>query len=319
MKKSILFLSLTFMLNFSFGQLLPTGTSTSDNKYRVGGLGLGYSSLPSFGSNKFLVNGNSYFSGNVGLGVQSPTSKLHITNGNFRLDNGKLYVGFTPPISPILIDGQDAFGIHTNKSILIGSENIAHLSIGRNDGVLVSVFDAAISHIDYAWARKAKKGDIVLKGNTNGSFFLVNEGGGDIKFETTADTTNDMSQYLTTKTRLRIDKYGNIGIGTDDAILNPNDLLAVNGLIHAKEVKVDLVGWPDYVFEKKYNLIPLNQLENKINMLGHLPNFPSAKDVENNGVNLGEMNKKLLEKVEELTLYIIQLNKEIEKLKVKKD
>lgn len=147
----------------------------------------------------------------------------------------------------------------------------------------------------------------------------MNEGGGDIKFETTADTTNDMSQYLTTKTRLRIDKYGNIGIGTDDAILNPNDLLAVNGLIHAKEVKVDLVGWPDYVFEKKYNLIPLNQLENKINMLGHLPNFPSAKDVENNGVNLGEMNKKLLEKVEELTLYIIQLNKEIEKLKVKKD
>jgi hypothetical protein len=317
MKKTILSLSLTLMLNFGFAQLLPTGTSTTDNKYRVGGLGLGYSTIPTFGTNKFLVNGNSYFTGNIGIGIQSPTSKLHIVNGDLRLNNGKMYLGFTPPTSPILIDGQDVFGLHTNKSILIHNSNIAHLSVGRNDGVLVSVFDAAISHGDGTWCRLAKKGDVVLRGNTKGSLLLVNEKGGDVKFITTADPTNDTTEYFTTKTRMLIDKSGNIGIGTGDMPLNPNDLLAVNGLIHAKEVKVDLVGWPDYVFENDYNLIPLNQLESKINELGHLPNVPSAKDVENNGVNLGEMNKKLLEKVEELTLYVIQLNKDIEKLKTK--
>lgn len=77
------------------------------------------------------------------------------------------------------------------------------------------------------------------------------------------------------------------------------------------------MGWPDYVFAKKYKLPTLQEVENQIKTNGHLVNIPSAIEVENNGVLLGEMNKKLLEKVEELTLYIIQMNKEIELLKKK--
>jgi hypothetical protein len=70
---------------------------------------------------------------------------------------------------------------------------------------------------------------------------------------------------------------------------------------------------PDYVFEKNYNLRPLAEVENYINQNKHLPEVPAAKEMEANGVNLGEMNMLLLKKVEELTLYVIELKKENEK------
>lgn len=86
------------------------------------------------------------------------------------------------------------------------------------------------------------------------------------------------------------------------------------GLLQVREVKVDLISWPDYVFEKEYDLKSLKQVEKFIQKEGHLPNVPTAKEVIENGANLGEMNKILLEKVEELTLYLIQQEKRIEVL-----
>ena len=98
---------------------------------------------------------------------------------------------------------------------------------------------------------------------------------------------------------------GDVGIGT----MRPDAKLAVKGTVHAEEVKVDLsVPAPDYVFEKSYNLRPPAEVENYINQNKHLPEIPAAKELEANGINLGEMNMLLLKKVEELTLYTIEQN-----------
>ena len=106
---------------------------------------------------------------------------------------------------------------------------------------------------------------------------------------------------------MRIDAEGNVGIGTT----NPNSKLAVNGTIHAKEVKVDLSGWPDFVFENGYELLSLEEVENYIIENKHLPEIPNEAEVNKNGIKLGEMDAKLLRKIEELTLYLIRQNKEL--------
>ncbi|MEM9361247.1 MAG: pyocin knob domain-containing protein [Bacteroidota bacterium] len=101
---------------------------------------------------------------------------------------------------------------------------------------------------------------------------------------------------------------GSLGIGT----ANPGSYkLAVKGKIRAEEIKVE-TGWADYVFKQDYDLPTLEEVEKHIQQKGHLINIPSAEEVEENGIQLGEMNKLLLEKIEELTLYTLQQQKQID-------
>lgn len=102
---------------------------------------------------------------------------------------------------------------------------------------------------------------------------------------------------------------GNVGIGT----ITPDEKLSVNGKIHTKEVRVDLVGWSDFVFHDDYDLPSLQEVENYIKEKGHLKDIPSAKEVLENGILVGDMNAKLLQKIEELTLYVIEQQKLLEK------
>ncbi|WP_062057725.1 hypothetical protein [Sediminicola sp. YIK13] len=103
----------------------------------------------------------------------------------------------------------------------------------------------------------------------------------------------------------------NVGIGTTSTGTHK---LAVEGSIGAREIKVEAIGWSDFVFEQNYHLPTLEEVEHHIKKYGHLKDIPSAKEIEKNGIFLGAMDAKLLQKIEELMLYTIQQEKKIQQL-----
>lgn len=103
---------------------------------------------------------------------------------------------------------------------------------------------------------------------------------------------------------------GKVGIGITN--ISTDALLTVNGIIHAKEIKVSLDNLADYVFSPEYKLMPLFEVERFVKNNHHLPEIPSAADVKENGLSMGEMQNKLLQKIEELTLYVIEQQKQID-------
>jgi hypothetical protein len=108
---------------------------------------------------------------------------------------------------------------------------------------------------------------------------------------------------------MRIMANGNVGIGTN----TPGTYkLAVAGKIRATEVMVEALPWADYVFKPTYRLRPLAEVKTFIDKNHHLPDMPSEAEVAKNGINVGEINKLLTQKVEELTLYLIELKKDNE-------
>ncbi|WP_347218477.1 hypothetical protein [Chryseobacterium sp.] len=151
--------------------------------------------------------------------------------------------------------------------------------------------------------------------------------GGNNNWELTGNTATDPSynfigttdkQSLVFKTNnvesMRIDSNGKIGIGTKNLSCTDcsNYRLFVKDGIKTEKVKVEVAsanGWADYVFHPDYQLLKLEDVEKHIREKGHLPNIPSAEEVVKKGIDLAEMDAKLLEKIEELTLYTINLNK----------
>lgn len=111
--------------------------------------------------------------------------------------------------------------------------------------------------------------------------------------------------------RMRISPGSNIGIGT----INPQTKLDVRGVISATEVKVQILTGADHVFDKSYDLRPLSEVEQFVQENKHLPEIPSEKQMQEEGLSINEFQIKLLQKIEELTLYTIELRKEVDQLK----
>lgn len=125
-------------------------------------------------------------------------------------------------------------------------------------------------------------------------------------------TTLNFAETGVADNRLVLRPGGNVTIGS---FMANGYKLSVDGKIACTEVRVQPTSaWPDYVFSPDYSLMPLKELENSINNQKHLPGIPSAKEIEIDGIQVGEIQRLMMEKIEELTLYIIDLNKKIESL-----
>jgi hypothetical protein len=123
--------------------------------------------------------------------------------------------------------------------------------------------------------------------------------------------------YLNNNTNLNVimaQGGGNVGIGTT----SPDNKLDVLGIIRANEVIVE-TGWADYVFDESFKLKSLNEVEAFIKENKHLPDVPSAKTVQEKGAHVADLMTKMMQKIEELTLYSIQQQKEIDALKKRLD
>jgi hypothetical protein len=201
--------------------------------------------------------------------------------------SGKVGIGTSAPGTKLEVNGDLTLAsVSGNKQIFTWSANDLNWRIGMsvNPGFTKSL---ATSHSQY-----------VTYYSGAGQGFALGVNGGESSFEVRG---SDHTAFF----------RGNVGIGT----ANPTQKLTVNGTIYGKEVKVDLnVPGPDYVFEKDYKLPSLDEIKSYINQHKHLPEVPSAKEMEQNGINLSEMNMILLKKVEELTLHLLQQKEEISQL-----
>ncbi|WP_123869482.1 hypothetical protein [Flavobacterium hydatis] len=151
--------------------------------------------------------------------------------------------------------------------------------------------------------------------NLNGTYRPLNATGNDLTVTKFVPMTSDWDLYVGdsftqngANLAIKAIRNGNIGIGT----AKPDEKLTVNGKIHAQEVRIDLntdIPVPDYVFANDYKLKSLQEVEEFIKRNSHLPEIPSAKEIEKNGLMLAEMNMSLLKKMEEMTLYMIEQEK----------
>ncbi len=259
---------------------------------------------------------NVAYNGNVGVGTAFPTEKLHLFGGNFRVtcpwDN----------LNPVF------FVDHLNKNAGVGTASPRGKFEIKSSEADIVTFGAmrteasgwATSYMGFnayredggTWRTTGENdnsGAAVIYGNTIGDLmFTTINGDGAYGGVLTAD------DGIKSGTRMTLSNDGRLGIGVHPSahydLLNYK--LVVDGNVKCKKLRVDIQNWGDYVFDTNYELMDLNTIESYIAENKHLPGMPSAQQIEKDGADLGEMVKLQQVKIEELTLLMIQMQKQID-------
>jgi len=252
--------------------------------------------------------------GNVGIGITNPNYKLHITDGDLFVNSATGSIKFGNELSNQWRFTTTSGGANLRmESATDGSNFIPHHYFNQSGTVGIgtgNVSPGAQLHV-------ASEGSNVIRMNGAYPFLTIYDNTfgykGFLGYNGTDMVLGGVStpiRFSSSGNRMAINPDGRIVMGSSN---NPADgyLLSINGKAICEELKIQLSpNWPDYVFNSDYKLMSLEELEKSIIKNKHLPNIPSAADITaDKGFEVGEMNRKLLEKVEELTLYIIELNK----------
>lgn len=233
---------------------------------------------------QWLANGidiHNTNAGNVGIGINAPLVDLHVYDdeGDCKLTLESPHTGADRVIGKYEILNS-ATGDKLTTLLRLKSGNHEMVNVGYNASTSTYI---PFQYINYTTRKfEMRTGILDAEFKNSGNILFTNTG----------------------------------GVMIDTTYLPAGYSLAVNGKVIVESLEVQLgSGWPDYVFSDDYQLRSLYELEMFINTNNHLPEVPSAQEIENGTLNVGEMNATLLKKVEELTLYIIQLQKEVDILK----
>lgn len=263
--------------------MLNEGTSTSGTSY----------------TNRLFVQNTS---GNVGIGTMAPSSKFEVVDPSAVRMN--IYSSAVPAASSKIWVSNTAhsfnFGIDNTGIGRIGS-NINYANQVNLINFKTDAYDMPLVWIgEVAGAPNTAELSVNVAGNANAI---------------------DVFDAGTANTTFKVKKDGTTHIGSGRPLntgIAAGAKLSVDGMILAKDIRVAIstaTHWADYVFEKNYNLLELSKVEAFYKKNKHLPEVPTAKEVSENGFDVTQMNTLLLKKIEELTIYLVEQQKEIEKLK----
>lgn len=261
-------------------------------------------------------------SNNIGIGTNVPDYKLTLVNGS-----NKGYIDFV--IGGVAFGSPGTMGLYSN--------NLERLKIALNGNVGIGNGTPTEKLEVSGSIKQSAVTSSILKTDANGKIIAATGGtdyvtagsntvGTIAKFTAAGTVANSAltEAAITNGTGIKLDSksagylaVGDFGAGTPMSIPSGYRLVVQDGIITEK-VKVavrNLTDWADYVFEPTYSLMPLNDVEKFVKENKHLPNVPSADEMVEKGVEVGQTSKMFMEKIEELTLYMIELKKEIEALK----
>lgn len=319
--------SIQLLSNNTSDQYLMFGKASLANRAWVG-----YDhSINEMNFTHYSTAGNFIFdNGKVGIGTHSPAAKLHVVlDGNGA--NFQRYAG-TPALY-----FRRASGTEASPTIVASGDKVGYYSASGYDGANYKDLGGISFDVDGTPGTNDMPGRMTFSTTSDGTASAAERmritNAGKVGIGTTAPSTKfHVSENLTGVYAMTLEnthttgsglliKAGGAGSNMNLLTITDNaggEILKVRGVdktMYVRELEVRIGSFPDYVFEKNYPLMPLSELEAYINKNKHLPNVPSAKEVEENGANVGNLVKVQMEKIEELTLYLIELKKENEEIK----